>query len=458
MPSPRFGRLGRALLAVLLVAGAAEVGLRVAGRLYLRKLYAAGETRPGDIPVVCLGESSTAGLWVEPRDSYPGQLQEALRRLYGEPRIRVVVPPHVGQNTSQMANRIHEYLELYKPRLLVVMAGYNNEWSLAESHVGSFLRGSDAESLRVRLLVALDNLRLFKVTRYACLKLVGNDRSGYMARNVLGHPELVRYPPEEAVYSFAKANRGAFVALWKHDVGAIVHAAGVAHVNALLMTYHVNPTYLTAEEIVSFARAEGVPLARNDLSFEPASIDRFVFADDHWHPNRLGYAIIAGNALRAIAENDLVGLGRRTLPPPAPPAPTLLTAGRTLPLGSHEAAEYLGRGWSRPEGSFRWTDGPTAEIVFAAEPSGGARLRMRLTPFGRQRLEIRLNGERLDVLELTAAGEIEVPARGLARENVLGLALPDARSPSSLGQSADTRTLGVSVEWIRLDGVPGSAP
>src|SRR5262249_18432542 len=59
---------------------------------------------PGSINIVCLGESTTAGLWIRFEDSYPKQLERVLREFYRTNAINVIVPPHIGQNTSQMAN------------------------------------------------------------------------------------------------------------------------------------------------------------------------------------------------------------------------------------------------------------------------------------------------------------------------------------------------------------------
>jgi hypothetical protein len=179
-PRPRrLHKLLRAGLAVVLVAGAAEAALRAAGRLYLRNLYVTSfqslDPRPGDVNVLCLGESSTAGLGVDPAESYVGQLQALLRDFYDEPRIRTIVPPHVGQNTSQMANRIGDYLGLYTPRLVLVMAGYNNEWSLAESHVFASSRGRPAQT-GACALVFLDGFGCL-LLRYGYLRTLTRERS-----------------------------------------------------------------------------------------------------------------------------------------------------------------------------------------------------------------------------------------------------------------------------------------
>ncbi len=130
-------------------------------------------------------------------------------------------------------------------------------------------------------------------------------------------------------------------------------------------------------------------------------------------------------------------------------------------LAEHDA--HLLAGWSPREtdGSpFRWTDGHAAQVVFAlADPGRHQALRITLGAFlerdlAAQRVQVTLNGHALAPLTLRQPRPEEYPfalPRGLLDvRNVLTLALPDARSPQSLGSGDDRRVLGVAVESIRL--------
>src|SRR5258706_12817861 len=180
-------KVARAILIVLAILIVVEVGLRIAGFFYLRHLYAR-QPVPGGINVVCLGESSTEGLWVDPADTYPWQLQELLRRQYPKQDIAVIVPPHVGQNTSQIANRTADYMERYHPRLVVVMVGINNEWALRESNIGKFVRGKDSFGVKTR--IALEELRVYKLLRYCYMQLSAHNRDD---RDYARHEGLAVY-------------------------------------------------------------------------------------------------------------------------------------------------------------------------------------------------------------------------------------------------------------------------
>jgi hypothetical protein len=96
----------RILLVVIALIVIAEIGLRLVGFWYLANFYRELGTASriqGSINIVCLGESTTAGLWVKFEDSYPKQLERVLRDFYRTNTINAIVPPHIGQNTSQMA-------------------------------------------------------------------------------------------------------------------------------------------------------------------------------------------------------------------------------------------------------------------------------------------------------------------------------------------------------------------
>jgi lysophospholipase L1-like esterase len=463
-----------------LVALCGELGLRLAGWLYLRRLYGAvaGPGTPDAVNVLCLGESSTGGLWVDSQDSYPAQLERSLRTAYTTDRIRAIVPPHMGQNTSQMANRIGSYLALYHPRLVIVMAGANNEWSLAESHIGEHLEASSLEALQVRALVLVSELRLYKLARWAWLHVRRHDDPTYVRDNrlyVWGHPELVTYPPPAEVYAFAGRHRAAFAALWRADVGRILRESRAAGAATLLMTYHMSPTDFDPERCASLAAQEGAVLVRNDRMFEPlvasGRIGEYVFADDGWHPNAFGYALIARAAAEAVTTGDLLRLGlpRAPLPPvaePQPRFPPLPPDGR-LDLTSAAADAYLGPGWNRPEAEFRWTGGTQAEVRFHLERPSDLLLRLRLRPLlapGRldaQRIELALGGEAVAALRVESPAEreyeVRLPAARLARDNTLVLRLPDAATPSSLGMGQDGRRLAAAVRSLTFETISAGA-
>ncbi|KPK99178.1 MAG: hypothetical protein AMJ95_00005, partial [Omnitrophica WOR_2 bacterium SM23_72] len=272
--------LGSVTLALFFI----ESGLRIAGELYLKKLYTHRVPAPGSTTVVCLGESSTAGLWVKKRESYPFQLRMMLQEYYPQKNIKVLVPPHVGQNTSQMANRIEDYIHLYDPVLLIIMAGYNNETSWGESHVIKFLKVDSPGIFKMKALIWLDHFRLFKLLRYAYIRFFYRKVPYYDSKMknlrkvnyIWGGPELSVLSPEEQkrILDISLSHREAFIKLWRYDIETIVSAAKEHGVQVLLMTYK------------GFI---------NDLLLH-----------DDWHLNLKGYSLIAKNAFESIRDNKLL--------------------------------------------------------------------------------------------------------------------------------------------------------
>jgi lysophospholipase L1-like esterase len=303
------------LAALLIVLVIAEVGLRIAGRVYLKDLYQQLDARPNDINIMCLGESSTQGLWLDFKDSYPKQLEVRLREHFKTERIRTIVPPHVGQNTSQIANRIENYLRRYQPKLLLVMAGVNNEWALGESHITKFLGWGSSSwplALKIRLLIWADHLRTFKAMRYLYIRATNaDDNMGQDPNTIWGHPEYYPYPPPAEIYSFARNNIPAFVKLWEYDLRLILEAAKEANVPVFLMTYHLHPRHLDPAILDRLAQKYGATVIRNDRVFakfvQNKSIGKYLLKDN-WHPNADGYRIIADTVLQEIVQRHVLQL------------------------------------------------------------------------------------------------------------------------------------------------------
>jgi len=147
-----------------------------------------------------------------------------------------------------------------------------------------------------------------------------------------------------------------------------------------------------------------------------------------------------------------------------PPLPTViapLPVGARIDLASPEAQPYLLAGWSGNEGTFRWTDGRSAELVFGLitieplvleiEGEGFLPIRRGVTE---QRVQIDLNGKRLETVRVDRPGLVQLavalPPSLLAPTNRLLLHLPDAAFAEIFGFGQDPRQLALAVHWFRL--------
>jgi lysophospholipase L1-like esterase len=302
-------RWQRAILIIVVTFAVLELGLKAIGRYVLEKQYSHTSAPPykeGDINILCLGESTTVGLWVKPEESYPKQLEALLRKELGTDAIRAIVPPHIGQNTSQQANRIEDYLDRYRPKVVILMAGANNEWALNESHIARFLKLGSLDTLYLHVRIFADRSSVFKALRHLFLRV-----SDTNAGAIWGHPEKTEWPPRAEVTSFARENAPAFLELWRSDMTAMIDAAKARSLPVIVMTYPIMPRYLAAEEFRKLAEGTGSTFVDNSATFEklkeegsiPAYLER-----DNWHPSGPGYALIAESLKAVIVERRLLGL------------------------------------------------------------------------------------------------------------------------------------------------------
>ena len=55
-----------------------------------------------------------------------------------------------------------------------------------------------------------------------------------------------------------------------------------------------------------------------------------------------------------------------------------IVRGRPVAFAADGGAEYRGEGWSEPEASHRWTEGPDADLWFATHDTAPAVLRLEM--------------------------------------------------------------------------------
>jgi lysophospholipase L1-like esterase len=284
--------------------------LRLAG-WHLTRKFEAGQKRWLDqqdcVTILALGESTTGGLWCDPRDAYPHQLERVLTEKYGRP-VCGFIPMHTGQNTSQMYNRFGRYLSTIRPRLVIFMCGANNGWSFEESNIGRHLdlTNPDARSLRLRLV--LDRSRVFKLARMTKYGLQAWRKKA--KEDLSGAPQLAAWPPPDDDVQFSARNQKAFLELWKSELGEMIDQARGRGANVILMTYP-NYDFPAPSDFEALAAAKGVPVVRADMIFKPllapGLVDRYFF-EDRRHPRPEGYALMATELARLIDEKDLLGM------------------------------------------------------------------------------------------------------------------------------------------------------
>lgn len=119
------------------------------------------------------------------------------------------------------------------------------------------------------------------------------------------------------------------------------------------------------------------------------------------------------------------------------------------------SALYFWSGWYGPEGSFRWSRGTRAEIVFSAATGAFGSLALDASCLGEQHVQVTLNNRDLGEYACTDWSvhrrTFALPSGVLRRTNRLVFFLPDARSPASLGKGNDQRILALALHRVCLE-------
>jgi hypothetical protein len=126
--------------------------------------------------------------------------------------------------------------------------------------------------------------------------------------------------------------------------------------------------------------------------------------------------------------------------------------GLWTPNAAHrEARAILGSGWSSPEPGGTWTDGPVSHLQLPI-PAGAQRIRMHGRYYqGVSSSEVAIDGKPIGSFDLVDV-DLMLPVASTDRPNAnVVLRHPGARSPKSLGRSADPRNLGYFLIALKVE-------
>jgi hypothetical protein len=157
-----------------------------------------------------------------------------------------------------------------------------------------------------------------------------------------------------------------------------------------------------------------------------------------------------------------------------------LPLNRELSFRNQEVEAYLGRGWDwegrgtpdpeaylhpfwrlwRAGSSGSWSVGARAIFHLNLKRAVALRLEWQATTYKAQRIVIELNGQTLHTIQgdgTWTTYSVFLPETLLKLDNEVAFRFPDARSPLSLGESADSRRLGMLVRSMRFDVIEGKS-
>ncbi len=288
-----------ALVALGLTIGLAllEGGLRLATLLlparFERESATAGRPpEPGELVVLCVGDSHTFGFGVEPDEAYPVQLEQLLRR-HGV-RARVLNAGVPGRNSRQVREVLPPMLKQYRPSIVIVWTGANNQFV-------PLVQDDAAPAFR-------DRFRLVRMLRL----LLGRNEgvSGDFRRDLdtaLQAP-MDRPPPPTQTGPRERRSIETAAEVTRRDVGPITESIRSAGAVPVWLTYPITlGPWLAAidEAVVSEAAAHQAMVIdlRVMASRHRPRIRHLLLPDIH--PNARLYRAIAWEIARTFVRDDV---------------------------------------------------------------------------------------------------------------------------------------------------------
>lgn len=290
--------IGGALLLAEGLLQAAALGVRLLGR---EEPAAAASDR---VRVLCLGDSNTYGLWLDPEDSYPRQLAAMWNQPGRMPRLEVLNAGLPGVNSSGLRRELPRMLETFRPDLVLVMVGANDFWTVPIEDAREETSKAPGVVDFVRRHSRLYRLWRTRFGEAPELEIeVGED-----GRSRTRGDHRVRFGDEEFQLGFERAEEGLEVGgeQLEENLFWIVGHAREAGVPLALMTYPGRFGLYAAANVRTrrAALVTGVPLVDLALTFQPLcprqECPDWLFRD--LHPKARGYGVVARTLLGRLPQ------------------------------------------------------------------------------------------------------------------------------------------------------------
>ncbi len=122
--------LGTFSIRIVVFLVALEIALRVAAWLVVpagpefSASWLTGRTR-----ILSIGDSNTYGMWLDPAESYPVQLEALWNETVDHPKLEVMNLGFPGTNSSRVVRDLARLVDTFEPDLVIVMVGVNDFWT-----------------------------------------------------------------------------------------------------------------------------------------------------------------------------------------------------------------------------------------------------------------------------------------------------------------------------------------
>jgi lysophospholipase L1-like esterase len=295
-------KIGFVFLSLCMVLLFLEVALRLYAAWYSNTLAQIYKRQNNDsvhkLKILAVGESTTAGLWVEDR-SYPIQLKQMLEGYYsckGCVEINILTLPG---NTSGALQNLPSYLIKYKPNIVIFMVGYN-DFAFYEYNVDVlllekfFTKNIYVYKVYLKLVEVLNEIRVFRIIKLAYVSFAMPRNTYYDAKEVITNHGQVSAERER--FSDLKPIERFIERQMQTNIEKMIDITRLNNAIPILVTH---PVCRTNNIIRVVAKKKNVSLVDNELEFSKLKdFASYVFKKSPSHPNEKGYKIIAENIMK----------------------------------------------------------------------------------------------------------------------------------------------------------------
>lgn len=164
-------RIGVFILGLLLAFIVLELSLRIFGYAYNKTHIEKQESQAilTKNTIICAGDSFTESIGAESGYDYPSQLDSIINNFYFG-RFTIYNFGQSGKNSTQIAGEIPKYIEKYKPKFIVIMAGganYWNSWGFQQESWWESLRTVKLFKLIINSIKTEKNKNVFSPDEYS---------------------------------------------------------------------------------------------------------------------------------------------------------------------------------------------------------------------------------------------------------------------------------------------------
>lgn len=121
---------------------------------------------PGQLRILCVGDSFTFGVGAGFQNSYPAQLQRSIREKYPALKVEIVNKGEPGANSSEVAAQLSGYLKQFRPQIVLCCIGRNDNWNFEKVDFEALKDSLGHRPIKYQREGAWIKFRTYKLFRY----------------------------------------------------------------------------------------------------------------------------------------------------------------------------------------------------------------------------------------------------------------------------------------------------